>query len=148
MPTQTPDMECALRTSLGRSADSTHSSSSILLIIVIGIFHFPVQESGHQMQQLQTSSLVESWNQSADGNLWLSERTALRWVCSSTGEHAHQMVRIYPMSLEFSGSVLVGLPVVVVWRYVNGRSYFADLADALEQAKEEIFITDWWYVSF
>lgn len=28
--------------------------------------------------------------------------------------------------------------------YVNGRGYFADLADALEQAKEEIFITDWW----
>ncbi|XP_056140777.1 phospholipase D2 [Lampris incognitus] len=28
--------------------------------------------------------------------------------------------------------------------YVNGSSYFADLADALEQAKEEIFITDWW----
>ncbi|XP_051902928.1 phospholipase D2 [Hippocampus zosterae] len=28
--------------------------------------------------------------------------------------------------------------------YVNGSDYFADLADALEQAKEEIFITDWW----
>ncbi|MEQ2299139.1 hypothetical protein AMECASPLE_012382, partial [Ameca splendens] len=28
--------------------------------------------------------------------------------------------------------------------YVNGKDYFADLADALEQAKEEIFITDWW----
>ncbi|XP_044226561.1 phospholipase D1 [Thunnus albacares] len=28
--------------------------------------------------------------------------------------------------------------------YVNGRDYFEDLADALEQAKEEIFITDWW----
>uniref|UniRef100_A0A3P8RYK0 Phospholipase n=1 Tax=Amphiprion percula TaxID=161767 RepID=A0A3P8RYK0_AMPPE len=28
--------------------------------------------------------------------------------------------------------------------FVNGSGYFADLADALEQAKEEIFITDWW----
>ncbi|XP_061753645.1 phospholipase D1 isoform X3 [Nerophis ophidion] len=28
--------------------------------------------------------------------------------------------------------------------YLNGSGYFADLADALEQAKEEIFITDWW----
>uniref|UniRef100_A0A8C8CH11 Phospholipase n=1 Tax=Oncorhynchus tshawytscha TaxID=74940 RepID=A0A8C8CH11_ONCTS len=28
--------------------------------------------------------------------------------------------------------------------YINGSGYFADLADALEQAKEEIFITDWW----
>lgn len=34
--------------------------------------------------------------------------------------------------------------MVVIWRYVNGSGYFADLADALEQAKEEIFITDWW----
>ncbi|XP_061105920.1 phospholipase D2 isoform X1 [Conger conger] len=28
--------------------------------------------------------------------------------------------------------------------YVNGSGYFADLAVALDQAKEEIFITDWW----
>ncbi|XP_028653976.2 phospholipase D2 isoform X1 [Erpetoichthys calabaricus] len=28
--------------------------------------------------------------------------------------------------------------------YVNGCGYFADVAEALEQAKEEIFITDWW----
>ncbi|XP_040926409.1 phospholipase D1 isoform X2 [Betta splendens] len=28
--------------------------------------------------------------------------------------------------------------------YVNGRTYMEDVADALEGAKEEIFITDWW----
>uniref|UniRef100_A0A3B4DYU4 Phospholipase n=1 Tax=Pygocentrus nattereri TaxID=42514 RepID=A0A3B4DYU4_PYGNA len=28
--------------------------------------------------------------------------------------------------------------------YVNGSGYFSDVADALEKAKEEIFITDWW----
>uniref|UniRef100_A0A3B3ZFM6 Phospholipase n=1 Tax=Periophthalmus magnuspinnatus TaxID=409849 RepID=A0A3B3ZFM6_9GOBI len=28
-------------------------------------------------------------------------------------------------------------------KYVNGKGYFSDLADALEQAKEEIYITDW-----
>ncbi|XP_022623455.1 phospholipase D1-like [Seriola dumerili] len=28
--------------------------------------------------------------------------------------------------------------------YVNGRTYMEDVADALEEAKEEIFITDWW----
>ncbi|MBN3326804.1 PLD1 Phospholipase, partial [Atractosteus spatula] len=28
--------------------------------------------------------------------------------------------------------------------YVNGKTYMHDLADALEEAKEEIFITDWW----
>uniref|UniRef100_A0A8C7HTR0 Phospholipase n=1 Tax=Oncorhynchus kisutch TaxID=8019 RepID=A0A8C7HTR0_ONCKI len=30
--------------------------------------------------------------------------------------------------------------------YVNGKTYMEDVADALEEAKEEIFITDWWYV--
>ncbi|XP_030294001.1 phospholipase D1 isoform X3 [Sparus aurata] len=33
--------------------------------------------------------------------------------------------------------------ILTKW-YVNGKGYFADLADALEQAREEIFITDWW----
>uniref|UniRef100_A0A4W3HP38 Phospholipase n=1 Tax=Callorhinchus milii TaxID=7868 RepID=A0A4W3HP38_CALMI len=28
--------------------------------------------------------------------------------------------------------------------YVNAKGYFEDLANALEEAKEEIFITDWW----
>lgn len=28
--------------------------------------------------------------------------------------------------------------------YVNGKSYMEDVADAMEEAKEEIFITDWW----
>ncbi|KAK2859867.1 hypothetical protein Q5P01_004487 [Channa striata] len=28
--------------------------------------------------------------------------------------------------------------------YVNGKMYMEDVADALEAAKEEIFITDWW----
>ncbi|XP_056289759.1 phospholipase D1 isoform X2 [Pseudoliparis swirei] len=28
--------------------------------------------------------------------------------------------------------------------YVNGRTYMEDVANALEEAKEEIFITDWW----
>ncbi|KAF6719590.1 Phospholipase D1 [Oryzias melastigma] len=29
-------------------------------------------------------------------------------------------------------------------KYVNGKTYMEDVADALEEAKEEIFITDWW----
>ncbi|XP_061876761.1 phospholipase D1 [Entelurus aequoreus] len=28
--------------------------------------------------------------------------------------------------------------------YVNGRTYMEDVANALDEAKEEIFITDWW----
>lgn len=43
----------------------------------------------------------------------------------------------------FEGFVPVRENTLTKW-YVNGKDYFADLADALEQAKEEIFITDWW----
>lgn len=32
------------------------------------------------------------------------------------------------------------------FRYVNGKTYMEDVANALEEAKEEIFITDWWSV--
>lgn len=31
------------------------------------------------------------------------------------------------------------------WRFVNAAGYFDAIADALEGAKEEIFITAWWY---
>jgi len=33
-------------------------------------------------------------------------------------------------------------------RFVDGASYMAAVADALEAAREEIFITDWMWVSF
>ena len=29
-------------------------------------------------------------------------------------------------------------------RYADGATYMAAVADALESAQEEIFITDWW----
>lgn len=35
---------------------------------------------------------------------------------------------------------------VFLCRYVNGKTYMEDVANALEEAKEEIFITDWWWV--
>ena len=31
-----------------------------------------------------------------------------------------------------------------VLRFVDGSKYFEALADALEEAEQEIFITDWW----
>lgn len=34
------------------------------------------------------------------------------------------------------------------FRYVNAKGYFEDVANAMEEAKEEIFITDWWLVFF
>ncbi|TMS21220.1 Phospholipase D1 [Larimichthys crocea] len=37
-----------------------------------------------------------------------------------------------------------GVRIESLSRYVNGKTYMEDVADALEEAKEEIFITDWW----
>lgn len=34
----------------------------------------------------------------------------------------------------------------LLYRYVNAKWYFEDVANAMEAAKEEIFITDWWFV--
>lgn len=34
----------------------------------------------------------------------------------------------------------------VFFRYVNAKGYFEDVANAIEEAEEEIFITDWWLV--
>jgi phospholipase D1/2 len=33
---------------------------------------------------------------------------------------------------------------LLVNRFVDGDSYFSAVANALEEAKEEIFISDWW----
>ncbi|XP_067157722.1 phospholipase D1 isoform X4 [Apteryx mantelli] len=37
-----------------------------------------------------------------------------------------------------------GLQIDNLCRYVNAKWYFEDVANAMEAAKEEIFITDWW----
>lgn len=156
VPTQTPNMESASRTSLGRSAVRLQRTAYLCLALYcdcdacVACLLF-VQEPDHQMQQLQTGSLVESWNQPAGRYLRLSQRATLWRVRSATGEYAHEMVR-HGARLRFTAFHLqISFPfakpvcfTVVVWRYVNGSGYFADLADALEQAKEEIFITDWW----
>lgn len=34
------------------------------------------------------------------------------------------------------------------YRFIDGEGYFAAVADAIKKAKEEIFITDWWYALF
>ena len=37
--------------------------------------------------------------------------------------------------------------VCVCCRFVDAKSYFEAVAEAMEKAKEEIYITDWWSVS-
>lgn len=36
----------------------------------------------------------------------------------------------------------------IYYRFIDGDSYFSAVADALEAAQEEIFISDWWYGFF
>ncbi|KAI4814654.1 hypothetical protein KUCAC02_003842 [Chaenocephalus aceratus] len=48
-----------------------------------------------------------------------------------------------PQSSTFEGFAPPREDTLTKW-FVNGSGFLSDLADALEQAKEEIFITDWW----
>uniref|UniRef100_A0A671L484 Phospholipase n=1 Tax=Sinocyclocheilus anshuiensis TaxID=1608454 RepID=A0A671L484_9TELE len=69
-----------------------------------------------------------------------SYRQALWW--------SHEIRRLsercdFLQTHRFEGFAPPRLDTLTKW-YVNGNGYFSDLADALEQAKEEIFITDWW----
>uniref|UniRef100_A0AAX7TRA6 Phospholipase n=1 Tax=Astatotilapia calliptera TaxID=8154 RepID=A0AAX7TRA6_ASTCA len=43
----------------------------------------------------------------------------------------------------FGSFARVEVNIPAKW-YVNGKTYMEDVANALEEAKEEIFITDWW----
>lgn len=43
------------------------------------------------------------------------------------------------------GTVFKRIFPCLFWRFVNAAGYFDAIADALEGAKEEIFITAWWY---
>lgn len=59
-------------------------------------------------------------------------------VCMCQHKHTWQCICFHK---------LLGVTVICLCRYVNGKTYMEDVADALEEAKEEIFITDWWWVS-
>lgn len=47
--------------------------------------------------------------------------------------------------MKYPDTVLKWGTLFSLWRFVNAAGYFDAIADALEAAKEEIFITAWWY---
>lgn len=47
--------------------------------------------------------------------------------------------------MKYSVTLLKWGTLCIFWRFVNAAGYFDAIADALEGAKEEIFITAWWY---
>uniref|UniRef100_A0A674MCJ8 phospholipase D n=1 Tax=Takifugu rubripes TaxID=31033 RepID=A0A674MCJ8_TAKRU len=78
-----------------------------------------------------TRSLVIKCSSYRQAHWWSHEINQLAETCDFLKEH------------RFDGFAPPRENMLTKW-YVNGRDYFADLADALDQAKEEIYITDWW----
>ncbi|XP_042327906.1 phospholipase D2 [Sceloporus undulatus] len=71
-----------------------------------------------------------------------SYRQAL-WWCQEITELAEGKGRDFLRLHRHDSFVPVRKETPARW-FVNGTGYFAAVADALMQAKEEIFITDWW----
>eukprot|EP00066_Takifugu_rubripes_P006403 XP_003971177.1 PREDICTED: phospholipase D2 [Takifugu rubripes] len=78
-----------------------------------------------------TRCLVIKCSSYRQAHWWSHEINQLAETCDFLKEH------------RFDGFAPPRENMLTKW-YVNGRDYFADLADALDQAKEEIYITDWW----
>ncbi|KAI3355510.1 hypothetical protein L3Q82_018352 [Scortum barcoo] len=79
--------------------------------------------SGAEVQQLQTRC-IRWWGQAIEG--FVQKHGSVFLTDHRFGSFAREEVNI-----------------PTKW-YVNGKTYMEDVADALEEAKEEIFITDWW----
>ncbi|KAF7700455.1 hypothetical protein HF521_003413 [Silurus meridionalis] len=66
-----------------------------------------------------------------------------RWWGQSIEEFVQKHGRQFFTTHRFNSFAKEQEHIPAKW-YVNGKTYMEDVADALEAAKEEIFITDWW----
>ncbi|XP_028289793.1 phospholipase D1-like isoform X2 [Gouania willdenowi] len=66
-----------------------------------------------------------------------------RWWGQSIEHFVHKHGSAFLKDHRFGSFARQEVNVPAKW-YVNGKNYMEDVADALEEAKEEIFITDWW----
>uniref|UniRef100_UPI00398E7DEE phospholipase D1-like isoform X2 n=1 Tax=Pristiophorus japonicus TaxID=55135 RepID=UPI00398E7DEE len=66
-----------------------------------------------------------------------------RWWGQAIEEFIHKHAKVFLEDQRFKSFAAVQENTLCKW-YVNAKGYCEDLADALEDAKEEIFITDWW----
>ncbi|KAL1022014.1 hypothetical protein UPYG_G00021080 [Umbra pygmaea] len=66
-----------------------------------------------------------------------------RWWGQAIEEFVRKHGKAFLRSHRFSSFAQEEYNIPAKW-YVNGKTYMEDVADALEEAKEEIFITDWW----
>ncbi|XP_063772323.1 phospholipase D1 isoform X2 [Pseudophryne corroboree] len=66
-----------------------------------------------------------------------------RWWGQAIEEFVRKHGNNFLMEHRFGSYAAVQNHTLCKW-YVNAKGYFNDVADAMEAAKEEIFITDWW----
>ncbi|XP_067898888.1 phospholipase D1-like isoform X2 [Heterodontus francisci] len=66
-----------------------------------------------------------------------------RWWGQEIEEFIHKHAKVFLEDQRFKSFAPVQENTLCKW-YVNAKGYFEDLADALDDAREEIFITDWW----
>ncbi|CAM5138089.1 unnamed protein product [Eretmochelys imbricata] len=66
-----------------------------------------------------------------------------RWWGQGIEEFIHKNGKNFLTHHRFGSYAAVQQNTLAKW-YVNAKGYFEDVADAMEAAKEEIFITDWW----
>lgn len=66
-----------------------------------------------------------------------------RWWGQEIEKFIREHAAVYLKDQRFTSFASVDEGILSKW-YVNAKGYFEDVADALENAQEEIFITDWW----
>ncbi|XP_072897805.1 phospholipase D1-like isoform X1 [Hemitrygon akajei] len=66
-----------------------------------------------------------------------------RWWGQEIEQFMRKHAAIFLKDQRFTSFATVDEGILSKW-YVNAKNYFEDVADAMESAQEEIFITDWW----
>ncbi|XP_078266685.1 phospholipase D1-like isoform X2 [Rhinoraja longicauda] len=66
-----------------------------------------------------------------------------RWWGQEIEKFICENAAVYLKDQRFTSFASVDEGILSKW-YVNAKGYFEDVADAMENAQEEIFITDWW----
>ncbi|XP_004704138.1 phospholipase D1 isoform X2 [Echinops telfairi] len=66
-----------------------------------------------------------------------------RWWGGAIDEFIQKHGANFLIDHRFGSYAAVQESTLAKW-YVNAKGYFEDVADAMEEAQEEIFITDWW----
>lgn len=66
-----------------------------------------------------------------------------RWWAGAIEEFIQKHATNFLREHRFGSYAAIQENTLAKW-YVNAKGYFEDVANAMEEAKEEIFITDWW----